>query len=93
VNQRGESKMELEFTYTPNDFQEAFEIEWPKSPLRGQTPITVVALGLAILFFWRLYAEMSLRDLKQDFLPGIGANWSIREFLLITGRRVSSCAF
>lgn len=69
------SKMDLEFTYTPDDFQEMLKAKWPESGGKTRTvtwflmALFILALLTGVHVWWTDY-----RDLKMNVLAQSGEN-------------------
>jgi hypothetical protein len=73
--------MEFEFTYTLEDIREAVTLRWPNSSKKNQIIRISLSLFFIIIVIWQI-ERFGVRNLKQDFLPGLTGGPPIITFFL-----------
>jgi hypothetical protein len=67
--------MELEFTYTPQDFQEAMKVKWPNSSGRKGMMGFILTLAMIGILIGEIWSGTSSRDWKMNFWLRSDGKW------------------
>jgi len=66
--------VELEFTYTPDDFQEMLKAKWPESSGKMRTGGWVLLALVIVVLVWEMHTWTEYREWKMNLWPEPGEN-------------------